>query len=244
MAKDTWIPSWLRGNEEVEDKDADAKKKLQETVEAAAKAAVSPIEERLKGLDSLVAFASEYKADKEKAANEASEAARKKKEIEDRKTETTDEDLAAMLLTDPRRALAEALKPQNQLIFTMRADQVKDRVFKDRADEFPYYSGDIRTEVDKILGEQDLKFRNDENAVANVYYTVVGRRQKEINEGKIKSRFAFSTSTTNGSSKTDEALTFDITPEIIRAAKLSGMDIDDYQKLLQKAAKAGEIEYV
>ena len=251
MAKQDWVPSWLRGNKDDEEEEEKNKiklpKELKEEIEGVVKASNKGVEDKLKGLDSLVAFADEYKKDKEDArkAKEEEEAERKRVEAKNKKDEETDEDLAARLLSDPKSVLAESSKPAINLALTIRADNVRREVFEDRKNDFPYYDGDVKKEVDSILNGQSLQFRNDPQSVENVYYTVVGKKQKEISEGKIKSRFASSSSSTNGTDKTNnEDFKLDVTDELRRAARLSGMPIDDYMKVVEKAAKAGEIEYV
>lgn len=249
MAND-WIPKWLR-NDDVEDKDKDKDKEvpkaLKDAIAEAVKASTSPIEKRLEGLDSLTAFAADYK--KEKEEKEAADAKRKKDEADAlaNKNKPTDEQLAALMLTDPASAVKHITQGQQDLLLMMRADQVRDQVLKDRAEDFPYYTGNVKTEIDSILSKQSLAFRNDPKAVENTYYTVVGKMQKEISEGKIKSRFAASTSSQGGSGKSDASsddFHIEITPDIEKAARMSGIDVKDYVKLVEKAAKAGDIEYV
>lgn len=245
MAKD-WVPSWFKKEDDKDDKDdkkelhPEVSKLVTETV----KASLSPIEEKLKGLDSITAYFTERRT-----KEEAEEKEKKDKEVafkakKDKETEETPDELVARFAADPKAFVNEMSQPVVQLTYTIRADQIKREVFEDRAQEFPYYSGDIKKEVDETLAKQTLAFRNDPNAVANVYYTVLGKKQKDISEGKIKSRFASSTSSTNNSKPDENTLVLDMTPEIAKAARLSGMEAEDYMKLLKKAAAAGEIEYV
>src|SRR5208337_1296760 len=149
MAND-WVPSWLKREDNKEEK-VELPKELKEQIETSMKATLTPIEERLKGLDSLSAFADEYRKDKEdsrKAREAAEAAARAKKEAEGKPSAT---DLAALMIDDPERAVSEITKEQQKLTWTIRADQIKDKVFRDRADEFPYYTGDVQKEIDGIL---------------------------------------------------------------------------------------------
>ena len=203
---------------------------------------VSSIDEKLKGLDSITAFIEDQKKEKEEAKTAAA-AARARKTPEQEKDD--DENMAALLLSDPKAAFSELSKPLQQVMLMTRADNIKREVFTDRADEFPYYSGEVKGEVDKILGEQTLQFRNDPNAVANVYHTVVGKRMKDINEGKIKSRFASGTGPlSNSQQNKEDEFVIELSDDIKRMAKLTGMSEGDAKDLVQKAAKAGEIDYV
>lgn len=204
-------------------------------------AKMTGIDEKLKGLDSISAYFEAKKAEEE----EEKKSKNKPKPRTAEETQAEDEDLAAMLLTDPKKAIGQMTSPIQQLLLQTRADNIKREVFTDRADEFPYYTGEVRTEVDKILNEQTLQFKNDPTAVANVYHTVVGKRMKDINEGKIKSRFAGGTGPlSNSSEHKDDEVKIEMTDEIKRMAKLTGMSEASALELVNKAAKAGEIDYV
>jgi len=241
MAKN-WIPKWLQNDEdesaaEETRRAAEAKsKELPPEIEARFRkidevdSKLGAMDERLKSLDSIVAYFDEDK--REKAAAKA-KAANNDDESDD----------PARLLADPKGFIAESTKSTNELVLQLRADNIKKEVFED-SESFPYYTGDIKREIDSVLEKQDLRFRNSSEAVANTYHTVVGKHMKEINDGKIKTRFASTSQSINSSKDSGEDVSFEITPDITKAAKLSGMEVDDYMKLLKKAAKAGEVEYV
>jgi len=239
------MPSWdfLRQKKD-EEKVEEKKDELPDVLKArldATDAKMSGIDEKLKGLDSISAYFAEKKAEEEEEKKNKNKPKVKTSE----ETQAEDEELAAMLLTDPKKAISQMTSPIQQLLLQTRADNIKREVFTDRADEFPYYTGEIRTEVDKILNEQTLQFRNDPNAVANTYHTVVGRKMKDINEGKIKSRFAGgSNPLSNAQENKDDEIKIEMSDDIKRMAKLSGMSEADALILVNKAAKAGEIDYV
>ena len=127
----------------------------------------------------------------------------------------------------------------------MRANNVRREVFED-TEKFEYYSGDFKREVDALLAAQPLSFRNNPASVENVYYNVLGRKQKEIAEGKIKSRFASATSGSSTSGKTGEADKFmiEIDDQIRKAAKLTGMTPEEYAAVVAQEAQEGNIAYV
>jgi hypothetical protein len=80
-----------------------------------------------------------------------------------------------------------------------------------------------------------------------VYYNVLGRKQKEITEGKLKSRFASSTGATSSSGKvagTEDTFTIEVDDQIRKAAKLVGMKPEEYAALVATEAKEGNIAYV
>lgn len=193
-------------------------------------AKVSSIEDKLKSLDSITAYFEEQKKEKEEAVKKAKEAAIKKDEL-------TNEELLEAFAANPRGVIKELTKDKDDAILLVRADQVKKNVFLDRAEEFPYYAGEIKKEVDKILSEQSLKFQNDSKAVENTYYTVVGKMNKEISEGKIKSRFASASAakgTEDLAKESREKVEITITPDIEKAARYSGMSVDKYVELIRK----------
>lgn len=150
-------------------------------------------------------------------------------------------ELAGLLLTDPEAAYAKMAAKTNAAVMLVRADNIKREVFEDNAEKFPYYSGEVKLEINKILEKQTLDFRNSPEALENTYYTVVGKMHKEISEGKIKDRFASSTSS-RGSGKIDneqdERKITKVTPDIERAAKLTGIKLEDYMALLNEDAEA------
>jgi hypothetical protein len=191
------------------------------------------IDERFSELAPVLEFAKSYKKDREDAEAARVEAARKKTEQENT---TSDEDLAAELLNNPRKAISEATKGERALLLQVRADNIRREVFEDEASEYPYYTGDIKKEVNEMLAKQSIAFQNDRSSIANVYHTVVGKRMKEINEGKIKSRFAsFSSTNSSGPNASEsEAKKIKVTPEIERAAKLTGLTTKDYVDMLEK----------
>ena len=240
-----WKPSWLQSDDK---EDKENKNDLPPEIEKRfkvvdeVKADVTKINERLASLDSITAFIDEQKKDKEEAKKAADIAAAKKNE---KKDERTAEDIAAELLTDPRKVIAEETNPLANAILQVRADQTRRQVFEDRSDEFEYYTGDIKKEVDKLISQQNLQFQNNASSLENAYHTVVGKKMKEINEGKIKSRFAApsGTSLSKGQEKKED-LDFELTPDMLKAARLTGMDPKDYKELVKKAAIAGEFEVV
>jgi hypothetical protein len=194
---------------------------------------LSNIEEKLKGLDSITAFVSKQEKEDED----------RKKALEDKKkadAKPSGEDLAARLLSgDVENVVKELTEPQANLVLQVRADNVRREVFEDRATDFPYYAGDIKTEVDKQVRSQNLAFQNNPQALENTYHMVVGKRQKEIQEGKLKSRFAASSGSNNSGAATEdttsrEKVPIDITDDIKRAAKMTGLKVEDYVELLRK----------
>lgn len=229
-----WKPGDKReeGNKD-ESLSKEAEDKIKSIVDTSVSGLSAKFEDRLKGLDSITAFVEDQKKDKE-------EAERKRVEKEKNDKRPTGEDLAARVLSgDVEAVVSELTKPQAELVLSVRADNIRREVFEDRATDFPYYTGDIKAEVDKIIKSQPLAFQNNPQALENTYYTVVGKKNKELQEGKLKSRFAAPSGSNNSGSGDEDKNSRDkveitITDDIKRAAKMTGLKVEDYVELLRK----------
>jgi len=204
----------------------------QKKIDDAAKAAAElpEIKTKLNSLDNINKWIEDQKKEKEEAARKAKEAEALKNK------EKNDEQLEELFLTDPKKAVELATQGQQQLLLTLRADNIKREVFED-ADKFKYYHGDIKAEVDKLLEGQSIAARNDRSVVENCYLTVVGKHHDEIMEGKIKSRFAQGTSSGHlpGSAGADkDKKDRVITEDVKKLAKSFGVTPEDYADMLDK----------
>ena len=156
-------------------------------------------------------------------------------------TGASEEELSNLMLTDPvaatRRIVKQTTDVQGTALMTMRADALRREIFDDR-ERFPYYSGEIRSEIDRLLDGQTLQHRNDRGVIENAYFATLGRHQKEIEEGKLKSRFASSEGnrgTATGNIKgSEEPAIRPLDDEGKKAAKLLGFKEDDYAKMLHE----------
>lgn len=228
--------SWMKkddkdGKEQLEvSLPEDTQKKLDAATAAAAE--IPKMKEMLEGLKGIQAFAEDYRKDKEAEA-----AARAAKARADSQAQT-DEDLQNLILTDPAAAIRRGTQDQSVAILTIRADQIKRDVFEDM-ERFPFYTGEVKSEIDKLLAGQNLQNRNDPSVVENCYYTVVGRHAEEARDGKLKSRFASgsgSRGTSSGSAgagaSKDESEKLEINDDVRRAARITGMSPEDYAKMI------------
>lgn len=233
-----------KGEEEPEEKDfstvlAEALKKQREELEASmANTVDAKLNDRFKSFEPVTSYVEEQKAQAEARRKAAEEEAKKGQEL-------TDEELAERMQTNPREAFAYLNTQRDKTLLQLRADNIRKDTFSD-AEKFPYYSGELKIEIDKLLASQPLENQNKVDVVENAYHVIVGRRMKEIQEGKLKSRFASSSasqgsSTTNGETKTRDVANIQVTDEMRKAARLSGIPIDDFVKLI---AENEEIEIV
>lgn len=217
------------GKEQVEIKlDEDTQKKLDAALGMGEE--FKKITTMLDGLKGIQAFVDESRAEKEAAA------ARARTEAQARNASQTDEELQQLILTDPGAAIKKGTQDQSMAILMLRADQLKRDVFED-ADKFPYYAGEVKSEIDRLLSGQTIQLRNDPSVIENCYYTVLGKHAEEAREGKLKSRFASSsgsrgTSSGNaGAGKDEDKEHLEINDDIRRAARIAGMKPEDYAKM-------------
>lgn len=149
------------------------------------------------------------------------------------------EEIAGLLLSDPEAAYARLSAKTNAGLLQIAANQARRDVFDENPDRFPYYTGDVKAEVNKILSTQPLNFQTNHQAIENTYYTVIGKMKKEIDEGKIKDRFA-SGSGSRGSGLQNEPADktkIDSNDDIRKIARQLGMKEEDYVKLLEEDAE-------
>lgn len=105
----------------------------------------------------------------------------------------TDEQINELMLTNPaeavRRLMKDSSDAQNSVILTVRADNLKREVFEDQ-EKYPYYAGDLKNEIDRLLDAQTLQARNDRSVIEHAYLSTVGKHSRELLDGKLKSRYA------------------------------------------------------
>lgn len=226
--------SWLKRKDEKgeEQIDVDLSEETKKKLDAALKANedITAIKQQLNGLNDIQAWVADQKKEKEAAA---AAAARKAQEGQQSQTE---EELNSLIITDPAKAISLGTRDQQTAILMLRADTMKRDVFEDQ-EKFPYYTGEVKSEIDKLLSIQSIQARNDPSVIENCYYTVVGKKTEAIREGKLKSRFAASGATRGTSSGAAGAGTAEETPkleindDIRHAARIAGMTPEDYAKM-------------
>jgi len=152
----------------------------------------------------------------------------------------TEEELAELALTDPvaamKRVVQGELGGRDSALLTINAANLRRETFED-VDKYPFYTGDVKAEVDKILAQQSLKAQNDPSVIQHAYHSIVGQRYKEISEGKLKSRFASSEGDrgSQGKSKESEAKQpRKMSEDDKKAARILGFDEEAYGKMLEE----------
>jgi len=214
------------GKESVEIKlDEETQKKLDSALSQGSK-----MDELVNGLKGIQAYVDDQRREREEVATRARQQQQQQQQVQ------TDEELQQLILTDPAAAIKKGTTDQSLAILTLRADQIKRDVFED-AERFPYYTGEVKSEIDKLLANQNLQARNDSSVVENCYYTVLGKHAEEAREGKLKSRFASSNGARGtssgaagaGAEKPEEHL--EINDDIRKAARIAGMKPEEYAKM-------------
>jgi hypothetical protein len=189
-------------------------------------------------IDSLETSFNEFKAkasvlddmktylEEQKQAKDAARA----KEAEARAKVATEESNETWL-TDPQKAAQDMLQPIviNQLKTASRL--MRQELFSDGT-QFEYYHGDFKKKVDQYIDSLPVKSLNDEASLRNCYNVVLGESMKEIQDGKLKSRFAATStaSAKSGDGKPGDFKTITLTDEQKRAAERLGIKQDDYSK--------------
>jgi len=192
-------------------------------------------------LQGLVDTQQADKTAREKAAKDAADAAARQNQ--NKRQEEIDAELEDLILTNPKEAIRKATESQSVAIMTLRADNIRRETFED-AEKFKYYHGDFKRKVDALIANQSLAARNDASVVENCYKTILADHMDEIVEGKLKSRFASSTSnggTSSGSAggtstgaKEKTVLTGDYERDVRKAAQQVGIKYEDYVEMLDK----------
>lgn len=180
--------------------------------------------EKTKVLDRMTTFLDEQ--DSLKTAARAREATERAKKV----TEETED----LWMTDPKKATEEAMLPLKIAQINTSSIQLRNELFSDGIN-YEFYQGDFKKRVDHWIDKLPVAARVDPESLKNCYNIVLGENHKEIREGKIKSRFAATTTTgTNSStSKGGDGLPT-LTKEQEDAADRFGMTREDYAKEIKE----------
>jgi phage I-like protein len=128
-------------------------------------------------LKPVLEMAASLKADKE-AREKAAKDAADKKTADDNKIDDTD------WMLDPAAAVAASLKPTQNAVISLAARQAR----ADLLGEKEYYYGELKTKIDQMITAQPLSAQMNPVTIENCYKLVLFDHQKDIAEGKIKSR--------------------------------------------------------
>lgn len=234
------MPNWFERMSRSEETDPD-KKKQQEQEELEIKAT----KEKLAKIDGIETAVNEFKS-KTGVLDQMSEFLKEQQELKRKREaearakaandnkESQDKELEELLLNDPIKAqelIAERkMQPLVQATINTQSQLLRKQIFDDNPSEFEYYHGEFKNKVDKLIDNLSLEHKTNPNAIKNCYAVAFYEYQKDIKEGKLKSRFASvslpSSSTTSNKDK-DEIVLSD---EEKRAARMLGIKEEDYAK--------------
>jgi hypothetical protein len=136
-------------------------------------------------------FIADQKKDKEEAL--AAQAAREAAEREKNKPPAAELDFFG----DPEAAIDAKLSPIVAQNINLTSRMLRKEIFE--ADgQFEYYTGDVKQKVDAFIDGLPLAQRANPASIRNCYFVVMGQQMKEVQEGKLKSRFASVSTPGNG----------------------------------------------
>lgn len=173
--------------------------------------------------------------------------ARQREELARRQKETqpqgiSREQLEEMMATDPVGAVQRLVRDQsessNQVLLSVRADNLRRETFED-VEKYPYYTGEMKSEIDKLIENQTLAARNDRSVIEHAYFSTIGKHHRELSEGKLKSRFASGdtgarTTTGKAPGELEADALRPMTEDDRKAARILGFKDEEYQKMLKE----------
>lgn len=227
------MPGWFTAKkekpEEEEEIEIKASKEVKEKLDKidTLSTSVDEIKGKFAVLDEMGTFLSEQKRLREEAK------ARQLADANKTKNDKTGEEVEQLWLEDPKKAFEMQSQDLRVGMLNAQSMNIRREVFEDEG-EFEYYTGDFKKEVDSLI-ENSLTPSNriDPASIKNCYYLVLGRKQKEIKENKIKSRFSSMTTSSSksgeGSGKAGDG-TITLSDEMKQAAAKLGVKPEDYAK--------------
>lgn len=171
----------------------------------------------------------------------ADEAARKAAE----KKESDEKDMDDLWLTDPKEAARRTFEDQSkglvEATINNQSQTLRRQIFDDNPNEYEYYTKEnpeFKAQVDALIDQQPLNIRSNPEAIKNAYAIIAHRKAQEIKEGKLKSRFAATSTSSTGTTSSKDKDTIVLTDLQKKAAKNLGISEEDYGKT------AKEMNYV
>jgi len=245
------MPTWLDFMKSKQDSEEANKKKEQDDLE------LKTVTEKLGNVDSietelktmkdestkvntrLTSFLDEQEAMKRRRiAEEAVKKANETKESEDKEMET-------LWLENPQEAAKKTFERESAGLTTAtintQSQLLRKNIFDDNPDKFEYYdksNPEFKSSVDSMIDNLPLNQRTNPEAIKNCYAVAAFNKSQEIKEGKLKSRFAATSTSSTGNASTKDKDTVTLTELQKAAAKAFGISEEDYGK------QAKEMNYV
>lgn len=196
---------------------------------------ITDIKTKLSGLDAITSYIAEQRKEKEDAE--------KKKKTEKKVEETQEFEENLDFIGDPLNAtktlinkgVSEAISPLLTMTVNTQAKQLAKEHFSENP-AFELYSDPVfKGEVDKLIQTLSLNERLNPASLENCYAVIAFRKATEIKEGKIKARFAASSSSSTGTGEqgnTQKELVLNADQK--KAAAMFGMTEKEYGERFQK----------
>ena len=149
------------------------------------------------------------------------------------------------------------LEPQTRQVIDTRFSQLNDRslrvearevrrsVFED-AENFPYYTGELKKKVDEMLDAEPVSSQVNPNVVRNAYKVVLADHITELQQNKLRSRLSGATGTSTGASlgTPDPNALPELTTDEKNWAEKMGIDTKEWAKSKKEMIESGEISGV
>lgn len=198
--------------------------KLKEDIEASFKTKMDEMQTANDAkMKPLLDMAANLEADRAARAEAQRVAAANKNKEDD---EIKDEDW----LLDPEKAVEKKLSGTNQAVMMLAARQARREVLENE----PYYYDEIKRKVDAMIDAQPLKSRMDSSVITNCYKLVMYDHQKDIADGKLRTKnsaLVFQSNGTGGHSGKDGGDVDEVlTNEEKHAASALGLSEVDWKK--------------
>ena len=235
-----WTDLLNRREKESSESETDKKKREQDELELKGKLdKVDSLETSVKAFKEktepvLTQMSSFLKEQQElKAKREREEREKKNKEAK----ESQDQELEELALTDPVKAAEliadRKMGPLVAAQINTNSILLRKQIFDDNPGDYEYYQGEFKNEVDKLIDNLDLKHKTNPEAIKNCYAVALFNKQKEIKEGKLKSRFAAASKHSESENKQDKDQ-ITLNDDQKRAARNLGIKEEDYAKMMKE----------
>lgn len=118
------------------------------------------------------------------------------------------------------------------------ARELRRSIFED-AENYEYYTGDVKRKVDEMLDREPLQAQNTPDVIRNAYKVVVFEHMKDIQDKKLRSRLSSVSApvSTPGQSQVDPNALPELTDEEKLYAGKMGIKLEDWAKSKKEYAE-------
>lgn len=225
--------SWLNGKKKEDEGEGKGTNEEIELKPAEVKAQLDKIGSLESGFNS---FKTESKATMDRMAayldkQDKDEATRLENERRAKATKTQEE-LDDEFLTDPKEATKKLMRPLVETSVNHEARDMMRDMLDNNTEKYGLMTDpNFKSQVEKLVFGLPLSQRANLQSIENCFYVAQGQNADAIKEGKIKARFAASSSVGGGEGEKGKGTeTFTLTDEQKKAAKVFGMTDEQYGK--------------